>query len=65
MKRKKTFDCVEMKHRGAEEVQKTLAGMTLEEELAYWQSGTEELRQRQTELRLLQQTEASPYESVR
>ena len=51
MKTEKTFDCVEMKHRGAEEVQKTLAGMTPEEELAYWQSGTEELRQRQKRLR--------------
>lgn len=60
MKTKKIFDCVEMKHRGAEEVQKTLAGMTLEEELAYWQSGTEELRQRQQKLRLLRQVEALP-----
>ncbi len=26
----KTFDCVEMKHRGAERVQKMLEGMSLE-----------------------------------
>ena len=65
MKTKKTFDCVEMKHRGAEEVQKTLAGMTPEEELAYWQSGTKDLRRRQEELRLLRQTEATFYEAVR
>jgi len=51
MKAKKTFDCVEMKRRGAEEVQKTLVGMTPEEEMAYWKNGTEELRQRQKELR--------------
>ncbi len=56
----KTFDCVEMKRRGAEEVQQALEGMTLEEELGYWQSGTEELQQRQQELRLLRQIEALP-----
>jgi len=51
MKTTKTFDCVEMKRRGAEEVQKVLAGMTPEEELAYWQIGTEELRKRQRQSR--------------
>ncbi len=51
MKTKKTFDCVEMKRRGAEEVQRTLAGMTPEEELAFWQNGTEELRQKQSRAR--------------
>lgn len=56
----KTFDCVAMKRRGAEMVQEELAELTPEEELAYWQSGTEELRQRQTELRLLRQIEALP-----
>ena len=43
----KTFDCVEMKHRGAERVMKRLEGMTLEEQLQYWQRGTEELRKLQ------------------
>lgn len=57
---KKTFDCVEMKRRGAEEVQQLLASMTAEEELAYWQRGTEELQQRQQELRLSRQIEALP-----
>lgn len=56
---KKTFDCLEMKRRGAEEVQKVLAGMTPEEELAYWHSGTEALEQRQQKVRLLRQMEAS------
>lgn len=44
MMKTKTFDCVEMKRKGAEKVQGEIAGMTLEEELAYWQRGTEELR---------------------
>jgi len=40
----KTFDCVEMKRKGAEKVRQETAGMTPEQELAYWQRGTEELR---------------------
>ena len=47
----KTFDCVEMKRRGAEEVQAALAGLTPEEELAFWQSGTAQLERRQAEVR--------------
>jgi hypothetical protein len=39
----KSFDCVEMKHRGAERVMKRLKGKTLEEQLKYWQRGTDEL----------------------
>ena len=50
----KIFDCVEMKRQGAEKVQQELAGMTweeeMEEEIAFWQRGTEELRQRQTQV---------------
>jgi len=43
----KTFDCVEMKRRGAEWVQKRLASMTPEQELEYWRQQTEELRREQ------------------
>jgi hypothetical protein len=43
----KTFDCVEMKQRGAEQVQQELMKMTPEEEIAFWQKGTEKLRQKQ------------------
>ena len=46
----KTFDCVQMKRQGAEQVMKQLKGMTLSEQLAYWQKGTEELRTRQQSL---------------
>ena len=48
----KTFDCVEMKHRGAELVRHEIEGASPEEELKYWRVGTEELRNRQ---RLLKQ----------
>ncbi len=43
----KTFDCVEMKHRGAEKVREQTKGMTLEQELAFWRERSRILRQRQ------------------
>ena len=49
--RKKTFDCVEMKRRGAEAVRRATQGMTREEELAYWQRGAAELVELQKKLR--------------
>ena len=42
----KMFDCVEMKRQGADRLQKKLAGMTRDEQLAYWAGRTEELRTR-------------------
>ncbi len=47
----KTFDCVQMQHRGGQRIMERLKGMTLEEELAYWKKGTEELRKRQKKVR--------------
>ena len=46
----KTFDCVEMKRRGAELVRRQLKGKTFDEQLQYWQKGTDRLKklQRQT-----------------
>ena len=46
----KKFDCVQMQHRGGQRVMKRLEGMTLEEEVAYWKRGTEELRKLQKKL---------------
>jgi hypothetical protein len=47
----KTFDCVEMKQRGAALVQEKTAGMTPEQELEFWREQTEVLRQQQREVR--------------
>ena len=44
---KKTFDCVRMKYRGAEQVREQLKDMTLDQELAFWQQRSQELRKRQ------------------
>lgn len=43
----KIFDCVEMKHRGAEKVREQTKDMTLEQELAFWQERSRILKQRQ------------------
>ena len=43
----KTFDCVEMKRRGAEYVQKQLEGKSPAQRLEYWRKGTEELKKLQ------------------
>ena len=42
----KTFDCVEMKHRGGMRVYEAVKGMTTEQELAFWRTKTDELRAR-------------------
>ena len=47
MKAKK-FDCVEMMHRGAEEVRKKIRGMTKKEEIAFWRERSQKLRRRQS-----------------
>lgn len=47
----KTFDCVRMKRLGAEQVMKRLEGKTLQEQLEYWQKGTEELKRHQRSLK--------------
>lgn len=43
----KSFDCVEMKHRGAAQVLAETAGMTPEQEIEYWRAATETLRDEQ------------------
>jgi hypothetical protein len=51
--RNKTFDCVEMKRQGARRVREATAGMTPDQELAYW-------RDRDRALRLEQQALVAP-----
>lgn len=42
----KTFDCVEMMHRGAEKVQNKIRGMTKEEQIAFWRERSRKLTRR-------------------
>ena len=43
----KTFDCVEMKRRGAEHVYSITKNMTPSQELEFWRKRTEEIRREQ------------------
>lgn len=43
-KANKAFDCVALKRRAAEEVQRRLANLSPEERLAHWRQRTESLR---------------------
>jgi hypothetical protein len=47
----KSFDCVEEQHRGGRRVSERLAGLTLDQKVAYWRERTEQLRKRQAGLR--------------
>jgi hypothetical protein len=49
--RTKTFDCVEMKRRGAEKVQAATCHMSHAEELDFWARGTAELQEEQQSAR--------------
>lgn len=61
----KTFDCVEMKRRGAELVQQRLAGMTPEEQLEYWRQQTDELRREQQRILQSRRNEFGPPQADR
>ena len=43
----KTFDCVQMKRKGGELVQKRLEGKSLKQQLDFWKKGTTELKKLQ------------------
>ena len=46
----KTFDCVAMKHRGAQRINKKIAGMTLEQQLDFWRERTQVLQERKLDI---------------
>ena len=41
---KKTFDCVEMQHKGGKRVYEAVKGMTFEQEVAYWRKRNASMR---------------------
>jgi hypothetical protein len=49
--RTKTFNCVKMKREGGARVLKNLRGKSIEEQLRYWQRGTDDLRMHQRKMR--------------
>ncbi len=42
----KEFDCVEMMHQGALRIHEETKGMSMEEELAYWERKNQEIRRK-------------------
>ena len=52
----KTFDCVQMKRRGAARVQQQIEILTPEQELEFWRKQTDTLRRRQQEIRRNKET---------
>ncbi len=54
--KKKPFDCVEMMHEGALRIYHETKGMTLHEELAYWNRRKDEIQQQEKEPKSNNQT---------
>ncbi len=48
---RKTFDCVEMVETMQEDIQEVLQSMSREEQLTYWHTQAEKLRERKRRLR--------------
>jgi hypothetical protein len=46
----KNFDCVEMKHKGAQEIRKKIGKLKQNEELRFWEEMTASLKKRKLEL---------------
>ena len=46
MKRTKSFDCVEMKHKAGEKIERSLQGKSLSQRLEFWKEQTEKLKKR-------------------
>jgi hypothetical protein len=47
----KTVNCVEIQHRGAEQLKKKIDRLTVQQELAFWAERSSELKQRQATAR--------------
>jgi len=43
---KKKFDCVEMKHKGAESIAREISGFSPADELAFWKLRNQQLKDR-------------------
>lgn len=52
MKTKKTFNCIEMKRRGAKIIYKQIATLTPKEQLIFWQKRSELLKKHQKKMKM-------------
>lgn len=46
MKKNKTFDCVEMKRKAGEKIERSLRGKSLRQRLEFWKEQTEKMKKR-------------------
>ena len=60
----KSFDCVEMKRRGAAEIHERTKDMTPAELLEYWRQRNEAFRKEQEELECRGSTKHGPYNNL-
>ena len=49
--RETKIDCIELQHQGGARIRALTKDMTVEEQVAYWKTRTDELRQLQREVR--------------
>ena len=54
----KTFDCVEMKHKGAERIRKKIAKLTVKEEIQFWKEITTSIKKRKAQIEKKHKVEA-------
>lgn len=54
---KKSFDCVEMMHKGALRIHEELKGMTQDEKLAYWRRKNAEIARKYPHMRVIRAPE--------
>jgi hypothetical protein len=55
----KNFDCVEMKHLGAEKIREKIQGMTREQEAAFWKERSQALRKHQADVKQREKSDKS------
>lgn len=54
----KAFDCVEMKHKGADRIRKKIGKLTAKEELKFWKEMTASLKKHKMQVLEKQKVEA-------
>lgn len=46
----KSFDCIEMKRKGAEKIYQEVAALSFEQQLEYWRKGSASLKQQMNQM---------------
>ncbi len=57
---KNRFNCVDMKHKGAEIIQEKIKGYSVEEELKYWANRSAELKSKKERIVITEENISNP-----